>query len=94
MRRDKGFGPALGATATAYLAKALEDQGYAVTTALSPWNLSRPRDAGLMDALAKGGAGALANVLPENDLEEWANGRRAAHAARIGHFDLLALPPK
>lgn len=94
MRRDKGFGPALGAGATSYLLNALQAAGYDVTTALTPWELSRPRDGALMDALAEGGAKALSAVLPADELAEWADGRRAANTASIGHFDLLALPPK
>lgn len=93
MRRDKGFGPALGAEAAPYLANAMKREGYSVTTASSPWRLARPRDAALMDALATGGAAALAKTMSLDDLDQWAQGRRRATEASIGHIDLLALPP-
>lgn len=93
MQRDKGFGPALGGDAAAYLAIALRSRGYSVQTAVTPWRLTRPRDSEMMDTLAKGGAAALSAALPTQELTQWRDGRLAATRAQIGHLDILALPP-
>ncbi|TVQ56190.1 MAG: hypothetical protein EA355_07725 [Rhodobacteraceae bacterium] len=86
MRRDKGFGAALGADAAPALASALAEQGYRVATAPSPWRLEAPRDAALIAALAVGqaeatGAGA-----------GWLAARRAARRVVVGHVDVFATP--
>ncbi len=87
MRRDKGFGPALGAEAGAYLAGRLNAAGYAVRTARSDWRLAAPADAALIAALADGCADATGAG------PDWRAARRSAAAATVGHVDVLALPP-
>ncbi|WP_333831759.1 class I SAM-dependent methyltransferase [Rubrimonas sp.] len=86
MRRDKGLGPALGAGAAAHLAQALRARGYSVAEARSDWDLTAPRDAALIAALAEGKADAV------RASEGWRAARTAATRARIGHVDLLATP--
>jgi hypothetical protein len=93
MQRDKGFGPALGANAAPKLADALRSRGYEVHTALSPWQLDRSQHDGMMDALANGGANALRDAMPPDELAKWRDGRLAAETAEVGHIDVLALPP-
>ncbi len=94
MRRDKGFGPALGAAAHAMLAAALRARGYEVREAESDWRLERGRDDALIAALAEGGAEApmVRAALSRSALAEWRAGRGAAETVLIGHRDLLALP--
>jgi hypothetical protein len=89
-RRDKGFGPALGATAAAHLPTLLRGAGYRVAIARSDWKLG-PHDAGMLHAMIDGFA-ARAPACPA-----WAARRRAAAKAGelrllVGHVDLLALP--
>lgn len=94
MRRDKGFGPALGPAAHDALAAALRARGYAVTEARSDWRLVRGRDEALISALAEGGAAAplVRAALPGAALQDWRAGRAAAAEATVGHMDLLAIP--
>jgi SAM-dependent methyltransferase len=86
MRRDKGFGPALGADAGAYLTGRLNAAGYDVRTASTPWRLAAPEDAALIAALADGCADATGASA------EWRTARRGAASVEIGHIDVLALP--
>ncbi|WP_114393209.1 class I SAM-dependent methyltransferase [Oleisolibacter albus] len=98
MRRDKGFGPALGPAAAATLAGALDQAGYRVALAPSDWCLGAEetavqrlmidgyaRSAGAQDPAVAGRIGA------------WAGRRQAllqagGAALAVGHTDLLALP--
>lgn len=89
MRRDKGFGPALGAEAAPRLADLLTERGYTVSMAPSPWRLTQGP---LQAALAAGAVDAVRPRMPEEKVEPWAAGRREAASAEIGHLDLLALP--
>ncbi|MEM1315125.1 MAG: methyltransferase domain-containing protein [Pseudomonadota bacterium] len=91
MRRDKGFGPALGPDAPAALAAALADR--ALTTAPSPWRLAEA-DRALIEQLADGATDAVRDTgaLDPQTLEDWRETRRQAKAVAIGHADLLALP--
>ncbi|WP_066265747.1 class I SAM-dependent methyltransferase [Hydrogenophaga palleronii] len=98
-RRDKGFGPALGAQAVPSLQAALLAHGYRVFTASSDWRVPGDGGAGsaLMAALIEGMASAAAEQQPAHAAEVLAwRERRLAHAAhgavRVGHVDLLALP--
>ena len=101
-RRDKGFGPALGPTASTVTAELLRDQQYWVGTHGSDWQLdaSDARDAALMLPLIEGWASAAAEQQPAqaHRAQAWAN-RRTAAVLRgtlhilVGHQDLLALPP-
>lgn len=92
MGRDKGFGPALGPNAADALSAALGRAGLKVMTAKSDWRLSRPEDGAMIDALADGGAAALAETMTGEDGAAWADGRRAAQDVLVGHVDILALP--
>lgn len=100
MRRDKGFGPAMGQAAPATLARLFGAAGFSVATTPSDWLIPRIAAPLLADMVA-GHAGAASEALP------WAAARIAAwQAARlraiaagrlslvIGHRDLLALPGK
>lgn len=93
-RRDKGFGPALGPTATDALRKALDKPAYQVTVADSPWRLG-PSEATLARELFTGIASAVSATLGTNCVQDWLD-FRLAHAADghciVGHQDILALP--
>jgi len=93
-RRDKGLGPALGPDAAPHTAQLFRAQGFEVELAASPWQLSAA-DAPLYHALIEGIAQA-AREQGEPGAAEW--GRLRADLVpdsrcRIGHVDLLALPP-
>jgi hypothetical protein len=97
-RRDKGFGPALGAQATEAAATAFAARGFHVRRAPSDWWLG-PEEAPLQAALLRGWAEAASEARPEARaaIETW-QGRRTAHLAarvsrlHVGHQDLLAVP--
>jgi SAM-dependent methyltransferase len=91
--RDKGFGGALGPSATATLAAAFEASGYAVATAPSPWRLG-PGDRPLTTALIEGRAAAVreTGLVAPDVLAGWVKARRDGHGCIIGHRDLLAVP--
>jgi SAM-dependent methyltransferase len=94
-RTDKGFGPALGAAAVAYMARRLVGDGYCVSTAASDWRLG-PLDAPLLAATLEGVIAAVADI--DDPPAPWVALRRSQHAAgqlhlAVGHLDLLALPP-
>ncbi len=91
--RDKGFGPAAGPNAPALLATALQSHGYEVSTAASPWRLSRA-DSALIEATADGAAEAIGQTgrLAAEVVEDWRLSRRRAVACEIGHVDLFAIP--
>ncbi|MBE9604992.1 class I SAM-dependent methyltransferase [Acetobacteraceae bacterium H6797] len=99
--RDKGFGGrALGRQATAALTAAFKAQGYEVHHAASPW-VAGPGHSEFAATLAWGHAEAAMNALPRESarIEAWAETRERQAVngklqARIGHTDLLALPPK
>jgi hypothetical protein len=92
-QREKGFGPAAGPFAAAHLARALEEQGYVVTSGPSPWRLGPP-ERELMVELARGAAEAVAEtgLVGDVDLASWRAAREAADACVIGHVDLFARP--
>lgn len=92
-RRDKGFGPAAGPDAADVLSRALVAQGFEVARAASPWITTRA-DASLVEELAAGAAGAVAEtgLVPPEDVEAWLAARRVAHACEIGHLDVFAVP--
>ncbi|MGG5808776.1 class I SAM-dependent methyltransferase [Falsiroseomonas sp. CW058] len=99
-RRDKGFGGlALGARAPAAIAAAFEARGYEVLRAPSDWLIPR-RAARMAAALADGHAGAAmrherpgARRIARWMLDRAAQAREARLSVRVGHADLLALPP-
>ncbi|MFG1462447.1 SAM-dependent methyltransferase [Xanthobacter sp. DSM 24535] len=92
--RDKGFGPAAGAAASALLATAFGARGYGTRAADSPWRLG-PAERHLIDALAEGTASAAAEtgLLAQETVTAWLTARRTA-TCEIGHIDLLAWPPE
>ena len=90
---DKGFGPALGPAAASSLATKLEQAGYAVWSAPSPWLLG-PNDLPLIAATTEGVAEAVReiNCLPVTVVEAWLKSHETCTACSIGHTDILALP--
>lgn len=93
MRRDKGFGPALGVDAAPVLAESLAKAGYRVASAASPWRLGAG-DEPLIGALADGVADTVVGHLDDTaTVDAWRLSRRQATAVAIGHVDVLGLPP-
>ncbi|KQP59701.1 hypothetical protein [Methylobacterium sp. Leaf108] len=93
---DKGFGAALGPGATAALAQEFGRHGYGVATAPSPWDLG-PGHGALVRMLKDGKAAAVAQTgrVGADALADWTAARgRPETTARIGHADLLAIPPR
>lgn len=98
-RADKGFGPALGPTATALLREKLQDVGYHVETVGTPWRLG-VEDAEFIDVLLSGVTGSAKELAPGrliSDIDEWLILRREqAYAGylslTVGHQDLFAWP--
>lgn len=90
---DKGFGPAAGPQATAVMAKAFAAAGYAVTRAVSPWELG-PDFAALARELVTGFAGAVRETgrVDEAAIAGWLTARRDGVTCHVGHEDLLAVP--
>jgi hypothetical protein len=98
--RDKGFGAALGGTATARLAAALGQAGWTIAEAASDWCLAAP-DAALLDALVAGEAEAAGAADPAHapEIAAWQKARQdhLRHGRlrlTVGHRDLLALPAR
>jgi SAM-dependent methyltransferase len=100
-RRDKGFGGrALGPDAPREMARAFRAEGFRVITAPSPWQIPAATP-NMAEALADGHADAAGKSLPralQARIEAWRRARqlqaaRGALVARVGHADLLALPP-
>lgn len=92
-RRDKGFGASAGPDATDEMLRLFKRRGYAVETAESPWKLTT-RERPLIDELTKGIAAAVreTGMVPEEEIAAWLKARATAHAGRIGHLDLWAVP--
>lgn len=94
---DKGFGPALGPGATAFMQMVFSQiMSFTIYTASSPWILDG-KDDQLVSALIEGIAAAIAQSphIDATSLEDWTNFRRSQVAAGtciVGHTDLLALP--
>jgi hypothetical protein len=99
MRRDKGFGPALGTAAPIALRQALAARGFAISSAPSDWCI--PRGAlRMQQALIDATADAARNARPAyaSIIAIWQEARlrhalRGRLATTIGHRDILALPP-
>ncbi len=89
-KRDKGFGPALGPGAVRVTSAAFRDQGYVVRLKHSPWILGPSGAEGQLQAAFLDGVDtAVGSAAPG-----WAAKRRGhAGTLRVGHLDLLALPP-
>jgi len=100
MARDKGFGPALGPRAPGRAIRLLEALGRRVLSAPSDWIVPRSGHA-MLTALVEGHAAAASAALPAkaDRIAAWRERRlgqiaRRRLALRIGHRDLLALPPR
>ena len=99
-RRDKGFGPALGPTASDRAEIVFGELGFHVDREASPWRLE-PDDRELQRQLIDGWAEAAVDVAPERSasLESWRQ-RRVAHVSEgrsrlvVGHVDLAAWLPQ
>jgi hypothetical protein len=94
--KDKGFGPALGPAAAAYLQQALQQAGFRVRVAQSPWQLDAA-DAEMVRELINGIVHAVAQDygLDATALAEWKAFRLAQlqhGTCTVGHLDVLALP--
>jgi SAM-dependent methyltransferase len=98
--RDKGFGGvALGPRAPDAIAQAFEARGYQVFRAPSDWVIPRGATA-MAVALADGHAEAAirqerreARRITRWMLDRAADGREGRLSVRVGHRDVLALPP-
>lgn len=93
--QDKGFGPAAGPYAAAHLARSLEERGYRVSRAASPWRLGDGEaDEELMRELATGAAEAVAEtgLVGLDEIASWRAARVSAKCCVIGHVDLFARP--
>jgi hypothetical protein len=97
-RRDKGFGPALGATAARTAIESFEKIGYAAAPGAADW-LLRETDLAMQQAMLTGWAVAAreSGEMSAEAIAGWLVSRRAALAAkrstiRVGHVDLFAAP--
>ena len=98
-RRDKGFGAALGTAASSVALTQLAARGFVTASAPSDWHI--PRAALRMQrAMIDGFADAARNARPSRAaaITDWQAARLrqaigARLAIRIGHRDILALPP-
>lgn len=94
-RLDKGFGPALGPTATGVAEEALATHRYRVLTQHSDWDVG-PQHTAMQHALLDGWLAAALEIAPEHTtpLTAWHRRRRAhVDAGRsrlvVGHVDLV-----
>lgn len=99
-RRDKGFGgTALGPAAPDVIAAAFAAHGYSVHRAPSDWVVDRRARAFARDIATGHGSAAMAwERRSATAIADWIAARRAQAedgllAVRIGHQDVLALPP-
>jgi hypothetical protein len=92
-RRDKGFGPSAGTSATDALTGALTAHGYEVKTGSSPWTLAA-QDQALIRDLTASVAQAVRETgqVAEERISAWLNAHLAGGSCTIGHTDLLAMP--
>ncbi|MEX2618532.1 MAG: class I SAM-dependent methyltransferase [Alphaproteobacteria bacterium] len=93
MRRDKGFGPAMGLAAPAAMATRVASAGFAVRQADTPWRLG-PDYPALAAAMIDGIAAAVTGY---DGASGWRSRRHAALdkgilRLTVGHRDLLAMP--
>jgi hypothetical protein len=97
--RDMGLGRALAPRARGVAQRLFRARGYDVRVRPSDWVLG-PSDAPLAGALVEGWAGAATEQRPEHAarVRAWAarrggGGGHAEITLRVGHQDVLALPP-
>jgi hypothetical protein len=88
---DKGFGLSAGPGAIQIMQAQLTARSFNVQLEKSPWVLNH-KDQALMQALATGSAGAVAetNKVPTIDLNAWLAAHLQAQQCEIGHWDLFA----
>jgi hypothetical protein len=98
-RTDKGFGPALGPSAVERMAGLLDADDGRLVIQPSDWVFGAD-DGDLQRALLEGYVVAATAIAPEHHaaIASWAERRRALISARrsrlrVGHLDLLLLPP-
>ena len=96
---DKGLGPALGPLAVQKAERLFRDAGYWTLSVESPWLLGSA-DAPMVRRLLEGWVSAVADLYSGDvsELQVWADERledvsRGRCILRVGHSDLLALPP-
>lgn len=99
-RGDKGFGAALGPSATDVAERLLAAAGYQYWSARSDWQLG-PDQAQLQAALVAGWLEAAVELAPRSspELLDWHRARQAEIESgsleiQVGHRDLIALPPE
>ena len=96
-QRDKGFGPALGPQAPAFVLAQLERAGYLSTVVRSDWSIAGGQDASMQRAMVDGMAAAAREQEPSMRarIRAW-QARRTAGIERsrllVGHLDILATP--
>jgi hypothetical protein len=97
-RTDKGFGPALGPSASAAAIARFETLGYSVMQGISDWVIGTP-DRDIQIELLKGWAAAASEMqsLPSREIDNWLSRRGEAvdqgvSTMRVGHVDFLAAP--
>jgi SAM-dependent methyltransferase len=95
---EKGFGPALGPAAAAFMIARFDALGYSVVHGASDWIMG-PEDRNIQTEILAGWASASNEMgaLPLADATTWLTRRRAAIDAgcsslRIGHIDFFAIP--
>ncbi|VWX55679.1 conserved hypothetical protein [Burkholderiales bacterium 8X] len=100
--RDKGFGPALGIDAAEYAGRRLRERGFRTSSARSDWWLDSTGGGtgrAMYQAMVDGFCAAAIEHQPgtQDLVRDW-QARRLALASvaslRVGHVDLLALPPQ
>jgi len=90
-RTDKGFGSALGPTASECLQSLLRDQHFTTICAPSPWILNH-QDSALIKQLSIGTAEAVREMatLAETVVNQWEQSRMHASRCEIGHIDIFS----
>ena len=87
---DKGFGPAMGGEAAAYLETALKNAGYEITADDSPWRVERGE---LLRQLLDGTAGAVRETGRVPEIDAWLRTAQADTTLFVvGHRDVFAVP--
>ncbi len=93
---DKGFGPALGVDAGRCMHELFAGHGYTVVSMASPWQLTAA-DQPLRKLLIDGWVAAASAQRPDlaADFRRWRERRETdGGTLRVGHLDVLALPPE
>jgi hypothetical protein len=90
-RTDKGFGSALGPTASECLQSLLRDQQFTTVCAPSPWILNH-QDSALIQQLSIGTAEAVREMasLAVTSVNQWEQSRMHASRCEIGHIDIFS----